>query len=142
MEFPQHRKPAEADAGSDPLLGCSDMPLDTSSQATPFPPSCSNEWRHRDGGAAAASYAFSPASVSSKEAGACQGFGIRRHVVLGHGCPHCTVPEGTPGALRHGSTAMISLRHRVPGAAFCLGHFLRNVRGLEGHLTKLPAHPN
>lgn len=75
-------------------------------------------------GVATASYALSVTTVSPEEAGAYQGFRVCRHMALSHGCPHCMTPEGTPGVLQHGSTAMINLRHTVASAAFFPGHAL------------------
>lgn len=75
-------------------------------------------------GVATTSYAPSLTSVSSEEAGACHGFRIYRHVVLGHGCLYYTTVECTLGVLRHGSTAMSNLRHMVACAAFFPGHAL------------------
>ena len=73
---------------------------------------------------ATASYALSRTLVSAKEARACQELRIHRHVALGRGCPPCTMPEGTPGLLRHGGTAVIRLRLMEASAAFCPGHTL------------------
>lgn len=76
-------------------------------------------------GVATASYAFPLTPVSSKEAGACQGFGIHGHVVLGHGCPHCRLQEAPRGsaAWQHhgdppeapGGPAPLSQKHERPG---------------------------
>lgn len=87
-------------------------------------------------GVATASYAFPLTPVSSKEAGACQGFGIHGHVALGHGRPHCRLqeaPRGSAAWQHHGDPP------EAPGGR---RRFLRNVRGQEDHLNKLHSHPN
>lgn len=86
--------PSEADAGIGPLLGWNDLPLDPSSQATSyFIHSVIMSGDTEMLGVAITSYALFLTSVSSEEAGACQGFRIYRRMVLGHGRLHCTIQK-------------------------------------------------